>query len=79
MRFVFNYPVKVAVLTPEGNLAQLRFGVGEVVYTTSSPYGECLFADHRRAMNLELTSGYVLMNVPVGAVRMEPSVASGRV
>jgi hypothetical protein len=71
MRYVFNYPCKVAVVTPEGDLAQLRFGVGEVVETACPP--TCtLQADHRQYLNLELVSGYTLVNVPIGAIRIEP-------
>jgi len=72
MRYLFNYPCKVAVVTPEGDLAQLRFGAGSAVATMSQPV--CTVqADQLQFLNLELADGYTLVNVPISAVSVEPN------
>jgi len=69
MRFVFNYPVTVATVTPDGNLCRLRFACGSTV--TAREYPMRNLADRQEVLNFELTDGHQLINVPVGAVRLE--------
>ena len=68
MRYVFNYPVTVAVVTPDGNLARLRFGCGEVVETIAHTVQPIAGG---WTVNLELIDGTMLVNVPNHAVRWE--------
>lgn len=68
MRFSFNYPCRIGVVLPDGDMTTLMFGCGEVVFPVNAG---CLTMEARTHQDFELEDGTLLVNVPLSAITWE--------
>lgn len=66
-RISFNYPLKVAVVTPDGNMVSWRFGCG----ATLDYIPQTLASDDQENVDFELEDGNLLQDVPLSAIHFE--------
>ncbi len=74
MRFAFNYPCRVGVVTLDGDMTTTVFDVGDVVDVVNAG---CLLLEPQTHMDFEMEDGTLLLGVPCGAIRMMESEDAG--
>jgi hypothetical protein len=65
MFYSFNHSCKVAVATPEGDLATLKYHAGDIIEV---PAVRHLFSEGLPVLELTTADGYTLFNVSTDAV-----------
>ena len=68
MQIAFNYPLRVGVVTLDGDMTSMTFGEGEVVRVSNAG---CLTMENRSHQDFETSDGLLLLNVPLAAIRWE--------
>jgi hypothetical protein len=68
MRIVFNYPCRVGVVTPDGNMNTWDFGCNEAVAVRP-------FVATGETVDIALRDGTLLVNVPTAAIHVIPRTA----
>jgi len=72
MQIAFNCPLRVGVVTLDGDMTSMTFGEGEVIRVVNAG---CLTLENRSHQDFETSDGLLLKSVPLAAVRWEQEYA----